>query len=236
MIKAVVFDLDDTLYPEEDYVKSGLAAVSEEISRRYGTLDALSELKALYDADSKGVFDRYALNHGLDNTAAAALVETYREHTPDIRLTKEVSDMLLSLREKGLKLGVITDGRPSGQRKKIDALGLENTVDKVIITDELGGIEYRKPNPKSFELMCAALNSNPEETVYVGDNPQKDFAVKEHLPIKTIRLTSQNGVYKNATYLNNIKPDYVVDSVSNISSIVENINKQNAFLIEVDYD
>lgn len=61
--------------------------------------------------------------------------------------------MIRNLKCKGIKVGIITDGRPEGQRNKIKALGLEELVDDIIITDELGGIQFRKPNDISFRII-----------------------------------------------------------------------------------
>lgn len=66
-------------------------------------------------------------------------LKAYREQIPEIKLYDGVFDLILSLKNKGLKVGIITDGRVSGQKKKIQALGLDELVDDIIITDELGG-------------------------------------------------------------------------------------------------
>lgn len=61
--------------------------------------------------------------------------------------------MIQKLKNKGIKVGIITDGRPGGQRKKLKALGLDEMIDDIIVTDELGGIQFRKPNDISFRIM-----------------------------------------------------------------------------------
>ncbi|MDQ9892435.1 HAD hydrolase-like protein, partial [Acinetobacter baumannii] len=64
---------------------------------------------------------------------------------PEITLYDGVANLILELKNKGIKVGIITDGRVSGQKKKLQALGLDKMVDDIIITDELGGIQFRKP-------------------------------------------------------------------------------------------
>ena len=88
--------------------------------------------------------------------------------------------MLLKLREEGIKVGIITDGRPEGQRNKLAVLGLPELVDDVIITDELGGVQFRKPNDISFRIMQNRWGIPFEQIVYVGDNISKDFIAFYH--------------------------------------------------------
>lgn len=220
MIKAAVFDLDDTLFPEREYVRSGYDAVGDYISREYGIKNAAAELYALFEERPEKVFDRWLIKRGLPvtNDSVASLVETYREHTPKLTLSEETENALESLRKRGIKLGIITDGRPSGQRKKIRALGLNELVDEIIITDELGGEEYRKPDPRAFEMMADRLGVRLEEMLYVGDNPKKDFAIKKRLPIKTARLM-RDGIYSACEYADGIREDHAILSLSELNNI-----------------
>ena len=222
MIKAVVFDLDDTLYPEYDYVKSGFRAVAAELKRVCAVSDAYGELLRLFDEDREKVFDRYLAECGAAGLTAERMVEIYRNHTPDITLSDDVKQTLSSLRDKGFKLGIITDGDPTRQHAKISALGLNDSVDKIIVTDELGGKELRKPNSKAFELMCDAFDISTEEMLYVGDNPQKDFAVKKYLPIKTAHYLG-DGLYAGE-YRDGILPNVTVKSFSEIQSFAEGVS------------
>lgn len=218
MIKAVVFDLDDTLYPEYDYVLSGLTAAGERAQKAYGIVGAKSELTELFASARDKVFDRFAQNHGLDRSCVTDLVEVYRAHTPDIKLTAEVKQTLNELHSRGYKLGIITDGRTNGQRAKITALGLNELVDEIIITDELGG-EYRKPNPKAFEVMSSRLGVELSEILYVGDNPQKDFAIGKH-GVKTVRILN-DGLYSDCEYVDGITADATVKDIDEVIRYAE---------------
>lgn len=215
MIKAVVFDLDDTLYPEIEYVQSGFEAVGEEVLQKFGIENAAAELYGLFLEDKSNVFDRYADLHGLGKQAAVVLIDKYRSHKPNIQLRPEARETLVSLKERGYKLGIITDGRPDGQRNKIHALGLDDLTDKIIITDELGGTEFRKPNLKAFGIMFDCFRARPNETVYVGDNPRKDFVVGE-IGVHTVRLLSK-GLYNNDCYLRGVEPEYLINGISEIT-------------------
>lgn len=98
-------------------------------------------------------------------------------------------------RHFGYKIGIITDGRPEGQRAKIEALGLEKLVDQIIVTDELGGVEMRKPNPTSFCLMSELLGTEYKDMCYVGDNAQKDFIAPLQLNMRCLWVRNGEGLY-----------------------------------------
>lgn len=178
-IDLVLFDLDDTLYSEKDYVKSGFKAVDSKLFDK------------LWEAFEKGlpVFDSV-----IPERKEEAL-KIYRNHIPDISLYSGVTDMLGRIRKSGKHLGIITDGRPEGQRAKIKALGLEGLVDKIIVTDELGGSEFRKPNKLAFELMQSYFNVPFDKIVYIGDNLKKDFVAPELLGMKAIFFKNPDGLY-----------------------------------------
>ncbi|MCH5162006.1 MAG: HAD-IA family hydrolase [Clostridiales bacterium] len=229
MIKAVVFDLDDTLFPEREYVASGFAAVSEAVEAEHGISGAKEEFCALFAENKEGVFDRFCEKHNLDGQAAKKMTELYRGHAPDISLHDEIKSVLKELKNKGYKLGIVTDGRPNGQRKKIEALGLSALVDEIIITDELGGKEFRKPNPTAFEKMSTLLGVPLDQMMYVGDNPKKDFAIGAH-GVTTVRLKG-DGIYEGSDYLDGIKENYAIDSFDELSRVIgEADGEEKAFV------
>lgn len=213
-IRAVVFDLDDTLYSESDYVLSGFSAVATEIENIYGISGAQSELAALFGADRRGVFGRFLRAHGLGADGEKNLVDVYRNHAPKITLFPSAERTLTVLRERGYKLGVITDGDGERQRNKADALGLLSLVDEFIVTDA----SAQKPKPDAFINMANALGVSSEQMMYVGDNPLKDFAVKKFIPITTVRVSG--GIYSDRAYADGILPDMTVADVSQLSDIL----------------
>lgn len=97
---------------------------------------------------------------------------------------------------KGVKVGIITDGRPDGQRNKIKALGLESLVDDIIITDELGGPQFRKkPCDIAFRIMQNRWRLPYEQIIYVGDNPNKDFQACRQLGMRWKYFRNEDGLY-----------------------------------------
>lgn len=191
-IKAVVFDLDDTLYGEKEYVRSGYRAIADAIPQ-------IEEMdKKLWEAfeQKKSAIDAVLEAEGIYNEEIKQkCLSIYRFQQPDIHFYEGAKELLQKLRLEGYKLGVITDGRPEGQRAKIKALGLEELVDYIIVTDELGGVEYRKPNPAAFIKMQEVFGVAFEEMCYLGDNIRKDFVAPEMLGMRSFWFQNTDGLY-----------------------------------------
>ena len=191
-VDAMIFDLDDTLYLERDYVKSGYAAVA----REFPQIPRMEE--KLWEAFLSGgrAIDQVLTDAGMASEEhCAKALRIYRFHTPNIQLLSGAEDLLLRLRKAGKKLGIITDGRPEGQRAKLEALGLYDLVDEIIVTDELGGVEFRKPNEVAFRLMQQRLNVPFARMMYVGDNLKKDFIAPDALGMQTCYHRVSDGLY-----------------------------------------
>lgn len=187
-IKGVIFDLDDTLYSEKEYIKSGYKAVSDYFGGGY------EQQLWNYFEKGKPAIDELVKSLGRESEKST-LLEIYRSHKPEIHFCDGVEKTLLELRQKGIKIGIITDGRPEGQKNKIEALGLQKYVDDVIITDELGGKQFRKPNDISFRIMQNRWRLPFEDMVYIGDNINKDFQAPKQLGIRCIYYKNTNGLY-----------------------------------------
>lgn len=191
-LKAVIFDLDDTLYGEKEYVRSGYRAIADFMPH----VERMKE--KLWEAfqQKKSAIDEVLMAEGIyTEKIKQECLSVYRFHQPDIHFYDGVSELLRMLRSDGYKLGVITDGRPEGQRAKIKALRLAELVDCIIVTDELGGVEYRKPNKAAFVKIQETLGVSFEEMCYIGDNIKKDFVAPELLGMRCIWIRNTDGLY-----------------------------------------
>jgi putative hydrolase of the HAD superfamily len=183
----VVVDLDDTLYAEVDFVRSGFRSIAARLAPLVG--DELSgelsdELWRRFQAgqDALGWVET-TYGHLDDSLTVAAMLETYRTHVPTIGLGPGVGDFLARLREHGVPLGLVTDGRSVTQRNKLRALGIEECFDLVVISEEIG---TEKPDPRNF---LAFEERSPGSTFhFFGDNTAKDFAVPARLGWETVCL------------------------------------------------
>ena len=189
--KVVCFDLDDTLYKEIDFLKSGYRKVTELVEERF-CLDADEVYANLLEWYHQGAnaFERLNEHYGIDNPIDDYL-NVYRYHHPSIMLSKDTKYILNALSEVGCELGIITDGREITQREKIEALGLGEWIpmEMVLINEDK---DFFKPNPCSFERMmsrCQEKFPNAElEYYYIGDNTEKDFLAPNRLGWETVCL------------------------------------------------
>lgn len=188
-VRGVIFDLDDTLYDEKDYVRSGYRAVAEFLKEP----QAEEEMWKCFENKLPAI-DTYLSKIGKEAQRAECL-NVYREHMPNIALRDGARALIETLKEKGIKVGIITDGRPSGQRNKIKALGLAELVDDIIITDELGGEQFRKPCDIAFRIMQRKWRLPFGEMIYVGDNPYKDFGAPKQLGMQRLYYRNADGLY-----------------------------------------
>ncbi|MCB1019236.1 MAG: HAD hydrolase-like protein, partial [Acidobacteria bacterium] len=144
-LRAVVFDLDDTLYPERDYTRSGARAVAAALGRP-GALDELLAIEQ--DAPQAPLYSVWLTQEGLDDAMLPELLRIHRGHAPTLALAPEVRGALERLRTR-FRLGLVSDGRLEQQRAKAEALGLAALVDVLVFSDELGR-ERWKPAPTPY--------------------------------------------------------------------------------------
>lgn len=187
----VIFDLDDTLYNENDYVLSGFRHVAKELALRSGvSATMLYEQMVCMAANGNRsrVFDELLQDRPLlaQTATALELVSIYREHMPDIRLSDSVHCSLDRLCSRCF-LGLLSDGHLIGQRKKVVALGLADVMDQIVLTD-IWGREYWKPHPRGYTCLQLASACPSRRMIYIGDNPAKDFSAPNLLGWTTIRL------------------------------------------------
>ena len=222
MVKAVVFDLDDTLISEKEYIKSGYLHIAGIIEDRFAMdkKQVFDELMSLFKVSPLNVFNRFCDMYQIEYSKEMILdlVKEYRGHFPDIQFYDDVLPCLSELKRSGLKVGIITDGYAIAQRQKLKAIQADEYFDEVIVTDELGR-EYWKPHPKAFELMKEKFKLNFDEMIYVGDNPEKDFYVSSIFPIKTVRIL-RDGVHKDRRYLEGIEADILINHLQEIDSLL----------------
>jgi putative hydrolase of the HAD superfamily len=197
--RAVVLDLDDTLYPEAAYVRSGFRAVAARAQETLGVPagEAEAELVALFEQGVRGdTFDRWLAARGLGGGSVVGdLVATYRAHEPDIDPFPDAAPLVGRLRAGGSAVGLLSDGDPAVQGAKLEALGLRDAFDAIVITGELGP-DAGKPSPRGFEEVLRRLGSTPPgDAVYVSDNPAKDFLGARRAGMRSIRVRRAGGIY-----------------------------------------
>ena len=232
-IQAVVFDLDDTLYPEREYAWSGFRAVAAAFTEELGDRDdTVADLQRLFDSQHRArVFDALLKERlgEVDQSLVARMVEVYRRHSPIITPYADVDAALTRLRNR-CKLGMITDGRPEAQWAKIDALQLRPRFDCIIVTGDLkhDSVEaaaappqsFSKPHRRAFEEMARHLDVLAGGCVYVADNVTKDFVAPNALGWVTVRIARADGVYCDAVCAEKGEARHAIKSLDELDAVL----------------
>lgn len=224
MIEMVMFDLDDTLYPEIDFVKSGFDAVSPILSAWLGITreKAMELLWYEFQKDRCNIFNRILERYDLlDINKVLFLVAVFRHHMPVISLFPDASATIIWLRKKGIKIAVLTDGYYFTQYQKVRALRLSYLIDGIVFTDILGR-KHWKPDPRGFEMMLARMECPGHRTLYVGDNPLKDFYGARKAGLKTAQIKRADGLYSVVQAPSGYDADCVISSLYQIKTFLYN--------------
>lgn len=210
----VVFDLDDTLFKERDFLKSAY----RHISKKLASTNTLQEdiFLFMYEAymHKKDAFSEVLEKCKSELTKEDLLIE-YRFHYPDIKMDSETKGLLDYLKENGMEIGLLTDGRSITQRNKITALDLHNYVKdtNIIISEEFGS---EKPSPLNYQYFESQYPS-VTNFIYVGDNPQKDFITPNKLGWKTFGLLDNGeNIHKQVYSSQNYQPQIWVKSLYDV--------------------
>ncbi len=209
-----VFDLDDTLYPEITFVKSGFKAVAHWLGNEFGLNknEAFDQmLQSLAEKGRGEIFNDVLKKHHLfSKKLLKKCIQKYRLHYPEIKLYPEAKSCLERL--NNFPIYIVTDGHKVVQYNKVKALHLDRYTKHIYITYRYG-IKHSKPSRYCFELIAKRENASFNQIVYVADNPIKDFIGIKPYGFKTIRVLQGN--YKN------LKMDEDHEAEININSLCE---------------
>ena len=225
MIKAVIFDLDNTLLDfmkmKEYAVKAAIAGMIEagldiDNEKSYNTIVSIYE--------KEGWENQKVFNYFLDKTVgevnnkylAAAIVAYRRAREANLLLYPNVNHTLVELMKMGIKLAVVSDAPSREAWMRIYYLNLHHHFDIVLTFDDTNA---RKPSPIPFQMALKELNTDPNETLMVGDWPERDVAGANNLGIRTIfaRYGDSFGTVESGA-------DWDINDVYEIVGIVNEIN------------
>lgn len=222
MIKVVVFDLDDTLYLERDYVRSGFKAVDFFLQEK-GIEGFFKAAWSYFEKGGRGntfnvVLDELGVSY--DKPFVMGLITVYREHSPNISLLPDSLEIIKSLQGK-YHLGLITDGYSQAQNNKVDALGLRDLLDCIVVTDDLGEPgEFWKPHAKPYETSSTHFSVANQACVYIGDNLKKDFVTANKLGWTTVQICRDGGEYDSGDVPAEYQADYKISSLKEFPELM----------------
>lgn len=196
MRRALIFDLDDILYPEAEFCAQAFASAAGLLARR--GVGRRAELAAMLmdihtQEGREGVFDRAAEALGFPRHWVPALVAAYRATRPSLRPWPGVVELLARLRHRW-HLAILTDGHAAVQRAKLDSLGVAAHVDAVVVADEMGRHAW-KPSPHGVHECLRRLGAEPSGAILVGDNPERDLHAAWSAGVAAVRLRHPEGYF-----------------------------------------
>lgn len=225
MIRAVIFDLDNTLL---DFIKMKEKAISAavdsmmEAGLEVDAREAYNEIMQLYR--NKGWENQEVFNDYLTRKTgkvdykylAAGIVAYRRAREASLMLYPNVQRALISLAKMGVKLAVVSDAPSREAWLRIYYLNLHHLFDLVLTFDDIGS---RKPSPRGFRMVLQKLELEPEEVLMVGDWPERDMVGASKLGIRTIYAR-----YGDTGRSKKSGADWDVDNVYEIVRIVRGLN------------
>jgi putative hydrolase of the HAD superfamily len=232
-VDTVLFDLDDTLHDDSRAYRAAARLAADDVARSHGI--ASDVLASAYDREVKrfwgnltaaqlsiGIDDSrtqmwYAalLAAGIDDRALAqATAASYSRYRSDVlELAPGALALVETLRARGCKLGIVTNGFAATHHDKIARLGLTQRVDAVFLADEMGMV---KPDPGVFTHAMAQLGSTAGRTAMVGDRYDRDIAGALALGLFTVLI----DVHATPLPANAPPPDATVDTVAEVLDVL----------------
>jgi putative hydrolase of the HAD superfamily len=217
----VVFDLDDTLYPEASYARGGLRAAGLWAEQELGIPDLGPKLIALFDSGRRGdLFDAALAQSGapVGGSVVGRLIDAYRTHKPDLALFEDAAWALVHYGRLG-PLGLVTDGHAAVQQAKVAGLGIGPRFRHMVFTDALGGRPFWKPSPAGFEAVAQSI-SEASAFVYIGDNATKDFVAPNALGWQTVRIVRPLGEYRSTVAPPGGAPQHTISALTELPGVL----------------
>lgn len=215
-IRAVCFDLDDTLYPYTRYARTGLAAAADYFEAETGRRYHAELLELYFEGDhTDDTFDMLVEQQNLPPRLVDGAVSAFHNSTTPLEPYAETPAILAALGEM-YTLGVVTDGR--GGHAKLDRLGLTNQFETVIVTPEMG---LSKDDPAVFHRLFEELSVLPWSILYVGDDPRSDFRQPNAFGMKTVRI--RRGRFTDIEPEADCEPDAEIERLDELPAVINEL-------------
>ena len=225
MLKLLAFDLDDTLYPEISYVHGGFKVISDYMQKKYNSnaKEFYKKLISIKNLEpSAKVLDIALGTYQLkDRKLEEKLIELYRAQTLKLKLFPGVRSMLNQFKKK-YTLALITEGKEIVQKRKLNHLKIAGFFDTILYTLDLGD-DFKKPSELPFRQLLNSHKIKPQEALYIGNDPNKDFIGAKKVGIRTVRINQ--GFYKDKAKGKFSDADFTIGSIKELPPLIMKIEK-----------
>jgi HAD superfamily hydrolase (TIGR01549 family) len=240
-IDTVLFDLDDTLHDDTAAYQAAARHVAADVAAERG-IDA-ERLFTAYVAEANGFWKKLTSEHlttaihdtrtqlwfdalGAAGVADLALArrcaDRYNAYrAEELELAPGALELLVALRERGCKIGIVTNGFAATHHDKIDRLALRAHIDGLFLADEMGMV---KPDPRVFAHACAVLGSAPATTAMVGDRYDRDIVGAQAAGLFTVLIDVHAIPIPDGA----APPDATVAAIADVLAVLPTIGRQEA--------
>ncbi|MDV2582365.1 HAD family hydrolase [Alkalibacillus haloalkaliphilus] len=221
MIKAVVFDLDRTLLDRDKSVKVFVEKQYDRLNTDLKHIPKEKYITKFIELDQRGyvskdkVYQQIVDEFNVTGLTWQELLADYNSCFKDSCVPfPNLNRMLETLRDHHLMLGVISNGRGQFQLDNIQALGIEDYFETILISEWEG---MKKPDPQIFYKALEALGVAPAESIYVGDHPENDIKASQNVGMKSVWM-------KDERY-DGVQADFIIEDLTEVPVVVEKINE-----------
>ena len=222
-IDLLVFDLDDTLYPERSHATAALGAVAQAFEAALSAPFPLhARMCELFDTpDRQRVFDVVLAELGRHDAGELIpqMLEVFRAHRPVLTLHADAAAALARWSGR-VPLGMVTDGLVRIQQNKLDALGIAPAFASIVMTGQWGPA-YHKPHRRGFDEVQRQTGANGARCVYVADNLSKDFVAPRQMGWRTVHVARPDGLYADLPVAVDGEPDARITSLDQLDAVLE---------------
>lgn len=226
MIKAVLFDLDGTLLNRDASLQKFIALQYDRLINSLACIPKETYLSRFIELDERGYVWKDKVYQQLCNELSITtlkwenLLQDYLNHFKNSCIPfPHLFMMLDTLRSKSIQMGIITNGKGQFQMDNIEALGIDQYFQSIFISEWEG---IKKPDRQIFCKALEQLRVLPEEAIFVGDHPEND--------VKAAQNAGMIGIWKKDVQWKNVKADYIIDDLSEVIFVINEINKREAQL------
>jgi len=235
-VKGIIFDLDDTLFDEADWIIVAMQAGAEALNLDPGRVLSLSEkFIAINGHAGNDIYNFVLLGCGQSDSARniAAMANAIKRHRPpagSISLFPGVRETLIEL-GRHHKLALLLHGDAVMQRAKVSALGLDLLVAHHLYMSEMPGGPIRWPDPRPLQMLRLEFGLEPGEILFVGDNPFRDFLQPRRAGMQTCRVLT--GIYRDTAFPSpEHTSHYTITSAAQLLELLEGDRDHNSLIMQ----
>ncbi|MGM0827501.1 MAG: HAD family hydrolase [Bacillota bacterium] len=221
MIQAAIFDLDGTLLNRDASVNEFITSQYERLDKWLRHIPKESYITRFIEFDQRGyvwkdeVYKQLIEEFTIPEITWEELLEDYiSEFKHNCVPFPHLHKMLNELRDKNIKLGMITNGFGQFQMDNILALEIKAYFDEILVSEWEG---LKKPDPEIFKRALVRLNLEPHECIFIGDHPEYDVYGAQKVGMK--------GIWKKDPHLSHAEQaDWVIDDLLELPKYIDHLN------------